>query len=56
MISDILASSAVIVLVLPNAARIPVALTELINACQPLVHAAQTLATARRRTGDRPQD
>ncbi|WP_405180907.1 hypothetical protein OG225_06885 [Nocardia sp. NBC_01377] len=44
MITEILASIAVIVLILQHAARIPAALTELLNACQPLVHAAYALA------------
>lgn len=44
MVTNLLAGIAVIVLVLQNTARIPAALTEFLNACQPLVYAARELA------------
>ncbi|UGT59133.1 hypothetical protein [Nocardia asteroides] len=41
--TEIVAVIAVIVLVLHNVARIPAALTEILNACKPLVRAAREL-------------
>lgn len=52
MATELLAELAVIVLILQNAGGIPAALTELLNACKPLAHAAYELAaTLRTSTG-----
>ncbi|MGY1969006.1 hypothetical protein ACW9HH_32630 [Nocardia gipuzkoensis] len=54
--TDLLALLAFVILVLQNSARVPLALAELLNACQPVVHAVRSLAAAVSRPLNPPTD